>query len=53
MGRKSAGERDHGVAVAEHTIDLHVQYSRSITSREVFWDFGMKGLVWEWFGLFL
>ena len=30
-----------------------VQYSRSITSREVFWDFGMKDLVWEWFGLFL
>ena len=30
-----------------------VQYSRSITSREVFWDFGMKDLVWEWFGLLL
>ena len=27
--------------------------SRSITSREVFWDFPMKDLVWEWFGLLL
>ena len=25
----------------------------TVTSREVFWDFGMKDLVWEWFGLFL
>ena len=30
-----------------------VQYSRSITSREVFWDFRLKDLVWEWFGLLL
>ena len=27
--------------------------SRSITSREVFWDFRLKDLVWEWFGLLL
>ena len=34
---------------------IFVQYSRStrITSREVFWDFRLKDLVWEWFGLLL
>ena len=25
----------------------------TVTSREVFWDFRMKDLVWEWFELFL
>ena len=30
-----------------------IRCSRSITSREVFWDFRLKDLVWEWFGLLL
>ena len=34
-------------------FDEAIRCSRSITSREVFWDFRLKDLVWEWFGLLL
>ena len=44
--------------IHEYSVNIRLgngplQYSRSITSREVFWDFRLKDLVWEWFGLLL
>ena len=39
--------------VAQGLERSQLRCSRSITSREVFWDFRLKDLVWEWFGLLL